>query len=108
MCAATTNVRCRKQIGSYSRLFRLISELLEDPGLATNKDDYALETYVLSTNHYQIELLTNLDQVPEAVALVVVGFPKSKRLIRFSRVGICDRAIRRANEPSVPRRNYSS
>ena len=81
------------------RLFRLISELLEDPGLATNKDDYALETYVLSTNHYQIDLLTNLDQVPEAVALVVVGFPSA---------GICDRAIRRANEPRVPRRNYSS
>ena len=33
-----------------------------DPGLATTKD---LETYILSTNHYQIELLTNLDQTPE-------------------------------------------
>ena len=49
-----------------------------DPGLATNKEDYSLETYILSTNHYQIELLTNLDQVPEAGALVVVSFPKPK------------------------------
>ena len=49
-----------------------------DPGLATTKEDYSLETYVLSTNHYQIELLTNLDQVPEAGALVVVSFPKPK------------------------------
>jgi kynurenine formamidase len=49
-----------------------------DPGIATSQDDYSLETYILSTDHYQIELLTNLDQVPEAGALVVVSFPKPK------------------------------
>ena len=49
-----------------------------DPGVATTKDDYSLESYVLGTNHYQIELLTNLDQVPEAGAIVVVSFPKPK------------------------------
>jgi kynurenine formamidase len=49
-----------------------------DPGLATTKEDYSLETYILSTNHYQIELLTNLDQVPEAGAIAVVSFPKPK------------------------------
>jgi kynurenine formamidase len=49
-----------------------------DPGLAASKDDYSLETYVLSTNHYQIELLTNLDQVPEAGAIVIATFPKPK------------------------------
>jgi kynurenine formamidase len=49
-----------------------------DPGVATAKDDYSLETYVLQTNHYQIELLTNLDQVPESGAIVVVSFPKPK------------------------------
>lgn len=49
-----------------------------DPGIATSQGDYSLETYILSTNHYQIELLTNLDQVPEAGALVVVAFPKPK------------------------------
>ena len=49
-----------------------------DPGIATTKDDYSLETYILSTNHYQIELLTNLDQVPETGALVIVSFPKPK------------------------------
>jgi kynurenine formamidase len=49
-----------------------------DPGLATSKDDYSLETYVLGTNHYQIELLANLDKVPEAGALVVAAFPKPK------------------------------
>ena len=49
-----------------------------DPGIATTKDDYSLETYILSTNHYQIELLTNLDQVPEAGGIVFVTFPKPK------------------------------
>ncbi len=47
-----------------------------DPGLAVTRDDYSLERYLLSTNHYQIELLANLDQVPEAGALVIVSFPK--------------------------------
>ncbi len=49
-----------------------------DPGVATTKDDYSLETYILKQNHYQIELLTNLDQVPEAGALVIAAFPKPK------------------------------
>jgi len=47
-----------------------------DPGLAVSRDDYSLETYILSRNHYQIELLANLDAVPEAGALVVAAFPK--------------------------------
>jgi kynurenine formamidase len=49
-----------------------------DPGIATAKDDYSLETYVLSTNHYQIECLANLDQVPESGSIVVATFPKPK------------------------------
>jgi kynurenine formamidase len=49
-----------------------------DPGLATTKDDYSLEAYILGTNHYQIELLTNLDQVREFGAIVVSSFPKPK------------------------------
>jgi kynurenine formamidase len=47
-----------------------------DPGVSTTKDDYSLESYVLGTNHYQIEMLANLDQVPEFGALVMVAFPK--------------------------------
>ena len=49
-----------------------------DPGIATSQGDYSLEAYILGTDHYQIELLTNLDQVPEAGALAVVTFPKPK------------------------------
>lgn len=47
-------------------------------GLDCSKGDYSLETYILGTNHYQIELLANLDQVPEAGAIVVASFPKPK------------------------------
>ena len=50
-----------------------------DPGLATSKDDYSLEAYILNQNHYQIELLTNLDKVPEYGAIAVVTFPKPKK-----------------------------
>jgi kynurenine formamidase len=49
-----------------------------DPGIATSKDDYSLETYILQQNHYQIELLTNLDKLPEAGALLFATFPKPK------------------------------
>jgi len=49
-----------------------------DPGLATSKDDYSQESYLLGLNHYQIEMLANLDKVPEAGAIVMVSFPKPK------------------------------
>ena len=47
-----------------------------DPGNTTTEG--ALETYLLGTNHYQIELLADLDQVPESGAIVVATFPKPK------------------------------
>lgn len=47
-----------------------------DPGLSTTKDNYECETYVLGTNHYQIELISNLDQVPEKGAILICTFPK--------------------------------
>jgi kynurenine formamidase len=50
-----------------------------DPGVAASRNDFSLENYILSHDHYQIELLANLDQVPEAGALVIVTFPKPKK-----------------------------
>jgi kynurenine formamidase len=47
-----------------------------DPGLSTSKDDYSLESWIMHHNHYQIELLTNLDKVPESGAIAIVTFPK--------------------------------
>lgn len=47
-----------------------------DAAIAQPVTGFAGESYVLSTNHYQIELLANLDQVPEAGALVFVVVPK--------------------------------
>jgi len=49
-----------------------------DPGVATSKGDYSCESYILHQDRYQIELLANLDKVPEAGALVVVTFPKPR------------------------------
>lgn len=50
-----------------------------DPGMATAQGDYSLEAYVLRQDRYQIELLANLDQVPEQGALVVATFPKPEQ-----------------------------
>ncbi len=47
-----------------------------DPGLKTSNDNYEAEAYVLSTDHYQIELMANLDKVPEYGAIIVVAWPK--------------------------------
>lgn len=47
-----------------------------DPGVSTSKGDYSCEAYILGQDKYQIELLANLDKVPETGALVVVTFPK--------------------------------
>jgi len=49
-----------------------------DPGLATSRDDYSLESYVLGRDRYQIELLANLDRVPESGGIVIATFPKPR------------------------------
>ena len=49
-----------------------------DPGISTSKNNYECESYVLKQNHYQIELMTNLDKVPERGAIIVCTFPKPK------------------------------
>jgi len=47
-----------------------------DPGVAASHNDYSLESWILYHGHYQIELLANLDRVPEAGGLAIVTFPK--------------------------------
>lgn len=47
-----------------------------DPGVAVSRNDYTLESYVLAHGSYQIELMANLDRVPEAGALVSVTWPR--------------------------------
>ncbi len=49
-----------------------------DPGLSTSKDNYDCESYVLKQNRWQIELLTNLDQLPARGAMIVCTWPKPK------------------------------
>jgi kynurenine formamidase len=47
-----------------------------DPGLATSRQDFSLETYVLARNRWQIELMANLDGLPEAGAILIASWPK--------------------------------
>ena len=49
-----------------------------DAAVSQLKSGFAGESYVLKTNHFQIELLANLYKVPDFGALVVVAFPKPK------------------------------
>jgi kynurenine formamidase len=49
-----------------------------DPGTAASRGDYSLESWILHHGHYQIEMLANLDQVPESGSLAIVTFPKPR------------------------------
>lgn len=47
-----------------------------DPGVAASHGDYSLESWLLHQGHYQIEMLANLDRVPDSGALAMVTFAK--------------------------------
>ena len=44
--------------------------------LAAKAGDLACERYVLDNGHLQVELMTNLDKVPAAGAIVFVAWPR--------------------------------
>jgi kynurenine formamidase len=50
-----------------------------DSGLAISRGDVSLETYVLGLDRWQIELLADLDGVPESGALIVASWPKPRQ-----------------------------
>ena len=50
-----------------------------DAGRVVAAEGYPAETFILGRDRYQIELLTNLDQVAPAGAVVVATFPKPER-----------------------------
>lgn len=47
-----------------------------DPGMATSRQDFSLETYVLAADRWQIELLAGLGELPEAGAGIVATWAK--------------------------------
>lgn len=47
-----------------------------DPAVIAARDGYPGETYILDQQKFQIEVLTNLDQLPATGALMVCGFPR--------------------------------
>lgn len=49
-----------------------------DPGISVSRDQFLVESYLLGTGRYQIEMLASLDSVPEAGAIGVATFPKPK------------------------------
>lgn len=49
-----------------------------DPGQATSRQDFSLETYILAQGRWQIELMAGLEKLPEAGALVVATWPKPR------------------------------
>lgn len=49
-----------------------------DAAVTQKGEFFSCESYVLKTNRFQIELLANLDKVPEAGALLICTWPKPK------------------------------
>lgn len=47
-----------------------------DPGVATSRQDFSLETYILAKDRWQIELLANLHGLPESGAAVVATWAR--------------------------------
>lgn len=47
-----------------------------DAAVAQKEGFFSCESYVLKTNRFQVELIANLDKVPEAGALLVCSWPK--------------------------------
>ncbi len=50
---------------------------------ADTTENIATETYLLTSGHYQIEVMANLDRVPAKGALIVVSWPKVKDGLGF-------------------------
>lgn len=49
-----------------------------DPGVVASAGTYPLESWHLRQDRYQVEMLSNLDKVPEAGAVVIVTWPNVK------------------------------
>jgi kynurenine formamidase len=49
----------------------------------TTTDKMDSETWILQHGRYQIEVMANLDQVPERGALIVVTWPKVNKGLGF-------------------------
>lgn len=47
-----------------------------DPGLATSRGDFGLETYILAKDRWQIELMADLSGLPESGAAIVASWAK--------------------------------
>jgi len=49
-----------------------------DPGIVASQFEFPLESWHLQQDRFQIELLTNLDRVPESGAIIIATWPKAR------------------------------
>jgi kynurenine formamidase len=49
-----------------------------DPGMVASASTYTLESWHLRQDRFQIEMLCNLDRVPEAGAVIIATWPKAR------------------------------
>jgi kynurenine formamidase len=54
-----------------------------DPGFRAKETSWICERYILAHDHYQIDLLSNLDQCPSAGAIVFCVVPKPRHASGF-------------------------
>lgn len=54
-----------------------------DPGYNAKSTNWACEQFILKRNHFQIELMTNLDQCPSKGAIIICSFPKPAQASGF-------------------------
>lgn len=62
-----------------------------DPGIISAEKGLVAETYILSENRYQVELLQNLHELPPKGAIIFVGFPNIEDGVGFTArcVAVC-------------------
>jgi len=78
------SVTCLKYLFEERKITAIGHETIDpDPGMLANQTNWECERYVLGRNHYQIELLTNLDQCPATGALLICTFPKAQQASGF-------------------------
>jgi kynurenine formamidase len=49
-----------------------------DPGIVASQFEFPLESWHLQQDRFQIEMLTNLDRVPESGAVIIATWPNAR------------------------------
>ncbi len=78
------SIEALKYLFQYRNILAIGHETSDtDGGVNVSQNRYPAETFVLGENHYQIELLANLYQVPVYGSIAFISFPKPKNSAGF-------------------------